>query len=33
VLIGDVFKDEVDQLWPPMDELRAEQNLPAYAAV
>ncbi|MFO0797157.1 MAG: NAD(P)/FAD-dependent oxidoreductase [Gemmataceae bacterium] len=33
VLIGDVFKDDVDQLWPPMDELRAEQNLPAYAAV
>ncbi len=24
VLIGDVFKEEVDQLWPLMDELRAE---------
>jgi flavin-dependent dehydrogenase len=24
VLIGDVFKDEVDVLWPLMDELRAE---------
>lgn len=24
VLIGDVFKDDVDQLWPLMDELRAE---------
>ena len=33
VLIGDVFKDEVDLLWPLMDELRAEQNLPAYQAV
>ena len=33
VLIGDVFKDEVDVLWPLMDELRAEQNLPAYQAV
>lgn len=33
VLIGDVFKDDVDALWPPMDELRAEQNLPAYTAV
>ena len=33
VLIGDVFKDEVDQLWPLMDELRVEQNLPAYQAV
>jgi flavin-dependent dehydrogenase len=25
VLIGDVFKDDVDVLWPLMDELRAEQ--------
>jgi hypothetical protein len=33
VLVGDVFKDEVDQLWPPMDALRKELNLPAYAAV
>ena len=24
VLIGDVFKDDVDVLWPLMDELRAE---------
>jgi flavin-dependent dehydrogenase len=27
VLIGDVFKDEVDVLWPLMDELRREQGL------
>jgi hypothetical protein len=33
VLIGDVFKDDVDALWPPMDALRQEQNLPPYAAV
>lgn len=33
VLIGDVFKDEVDVLWPLMDEFRAEQNLPVYQAV
>ena len=33
VLIGDVFKDEVDVLWPLLDEFRAEQNLPAYQAV
>jgi hypothetical protein len=25
VLIGDVFKDEVDVLWPLMDAMRAEQ--------
>ena len=31
VLIGDVFKDEVDQLWPLMDELRGEQNIPPYS--
>jgi flavin-dependent dehydrogenase len=30
VLIGDVFKDEVDVLWPLMDELRAESNMPPY---
>ena len=24
MLIGDVFKDDVDVLWPLMDELRAE---------
>lgn len=28
VLIGDVFKDEVDVLWPLMDEMRAEQKAP-----
>ncbi len=33
VLIGDVFKDEVDVLWPLLDEFRVEQNLPAYQAV
>ena len=26
VLIGDVFKDDVDVLWPLMDEMRAEQT-------
>lgn len=31
VLIGDVFKDEVDQLWEPMDQLRAESALAAAA--
>jgi hypothetical protein len=25
VLIGDLFKDDVDVLWPLMDEMRAEQ--------
>jgi flavin-dependent dehydrogenase len=29
VLIGDVFKDDVDVLWPLIDALRAEQNQPA----
>ncbi|MFO0823399.1 MAG: NAD(P)/FAD-dependent oxidoreductase [Gemmataceae bacterium] len=33
VLIGDVFKDEVDVLWPLMDELRQEQGIPAYEPV
>jgi flavin-dependent dehydrogenase len=33
VLIGDVFKDDVDVLWPLMDELRAEQGMPAYRPV
>ena len=33
VLIGDVFKDEVDVLWPLMDELRIESNLPPYRAL
>jgi flavin-dependent dehydrogenase len=33
VLIGDVFKDEVDVLWPLMDELRAEQGMPRYVPV
>ena len=25
VLIGDLFKDELDVLWPLMDEMRAER--------
>jgi flavin-dependent dehydrogenase len=29
VLIGDVFKDEVDLLWPLIDAMRAEQAAPA----
>ena len=29
VLIGDVFKDDVDVLWPLMDEMRAEMAVPA----
>jgi flavin-dependent dehydrogenase len=33
VLIGDVFKDEVDVLWPLIDELRAETGLPPYLAM
>jgi flavin-dependent dehydrogenase len=33
VLIGDVFKDEVDVLWPLMDDMRREQGIPAYEAV
>src|SRR5947199_9412855 len=33
VLIGDVFKDEVDVLWPLMDEMRAEQKMPRYVPV
>jgi flavin-dependent dehydrogenase len=33
VLIGDVFKNDVDALWGPMDLMRAEQNLPPYTAV
>lgn len=33
VLIGDVFKDDVDALWPLMDEMRAEQNVPRYEPV
>lgn len=31
VLIGDVFKDDVDVLWPLMDEMRAEQKQPTMA--
>ncbi len=31
VLIGDVFKDEVDVLWPLIDELKAEQQAAAGA--
>lgn len=33
VLIGDVFKDEVDVLWPLMDEVRKEIGLSAYQGV
>ena len=33
VLIGDVFKDEVDVLWPLMDEMRKEQGIPPYQSV
>jgi flavin-dependent dehydrogenase len=33
VLIGDVFKDEVDVLWPLMDGIRKELNWPAYVTV
>jgi flavin-dependent dehydrogenase len=33
VLIGDVFKDEVDALWPLMDELRVEQGIAPYEPV
>ena len=25
MLIGDIFKDDVDVLWPLMDEMRAEE--------
>ncbi len=32
VLVGDVFKDEVDVLWPLMDELREEQGIAPYEA-
>jgi flavin-dependent dehydrogenase len=31
VLIGDLFKDDVDVLWPLMDEMRTEQQAPATA--
>lgn len=33
VLIGNVFKDDVDQLWPVLDTFRQEQGLPAYEPV
>ncbi len=33
VLIGDVFDDDVDVLWPLMDEMRKEQGIPPYVAV
>ena len=33
VLIGDVFKDDVDVLWPLMDELRAETGIAPYQAL
>ena len=32
VLIGDVFKSDLDVLWPLMDEMRAEQQAGAGAA-
>ena len=32
VLIGDVFKDEVDVLWPLIDEMQAERKLANAAA-
>jgi hypothetical protein len=31
MLIGDLFKDEIDDLWPLMDELKAEQAAPTVA--
>ena len=31
VLIGDVFKDDVDVLWPLIDEMQAEQRAAAGA--
>ena len=33
VLIGDVFKDDVDVLWPLMDKMRKEQGIPPYVGV
>ena len=33
MLIGDVFKDDVDVLWPLMDEMRKEQGIPPYVGV
>jgi flavin-dependent dehydrogenase len=33
VLIGDVFKDDVDVLWPLMDDMRKEQGIPPYVGV
>ncbi len=33
VLVGDVFKDDVDKLWGPMDVMRQEQNMPKYQGV
>ncbi|GIX05510.1 MAG: alkylhalidase [Planctomycetaceae bacterium] len=32
VLIGDLFKDDVDVLWPLMDQMRGEQQAPAAAS-
>ena len=31
LLIGDLFKDDVDQVWAPMDEMRKEEGRPAHA--
>jgi flavin-dependent dehydrogenase len=33
VLIGDVFKDDVDVLWPLMDDMRKEQGIEPYVGV
>ena len=33
LLIGDLFKDDVDVLWPLMDEMRKEQGIPPYVGV
>jgi hypothetical protein len=32
VLIGDVFKDDVDVLWPLMDQMRAEHTASGVAS-
>ena len=33
VLIGDLFDDDVDVLWPLMDEMRKEEGIEQYVAV
>jgi hypothetical protein len=32
LLFGDLFKDDVDQLWAPMNEVRKEQGRPDHVA-